>query len=469
MNLVWFRRDLRIADNTALLTATRHGPTVAVFIISPQQWLEHDDAPIKVKFWLENLRELQTRLAACNIPLLIRYSDHWNNVPDVLLSLCQEHDVTHIHCNDEFGVNEVVRDEQSAACAQQNGIDFTIHSDRCFIPPGIIKNQSGNYFKVFSQFKKHYQDYLFPMANYADGVPEIQNPVSIVSDVIPTSIAGYDLDQVDLSLWPVGEDAAQQYLNDFVDDRMARYDQIRDLPFVDGTSKLSSYLAAGIISVRQCIDAALAVRHDTPQTVGIDTWINELIWRDFYNHILFGYPHVSRHKAFKQHMDQMVWLNEPDMIEAWKHGRTGFPIIDAAMRQLHATGWMHNRLRMIVAMFLTKNLLVDWRIGETWFMQHLIDGDLAANNGGWQWSASTGTDAVPYFRIFNPVTQSERFDPNGDFIRQWIPELQHVSNKEIHDPWKNPLAAAQTGYPQPIVDLKVTRARAIAFFKSYSA
>lgn len=156
------------------------------------------------------------------------------------------------------------------------------------------------------------------------------------------------------------------------------------------------------------------------------------------------------------------------MVEAWKYGRTGFPIIDAAMRQLLATGWMHNRLRMIVAMFLTKNLLADWRIGEAWFMQHLIDGDLAANNGGWQWSASTGTDSVPYFRIFNPVTQSERFDPSGDFIRTWLPELSNFSNKEIHEPYRNPLLAAHTGYPQPIVDLKTTRERAIKHFKSYA-
>lgn len=467
MQLVWFRRDLRTEDNSALLAAARNGPVIGVFVISPTQWQEHQDAPIKVKFWLENLRALQRQLATYNIPLLIRITDTWDHIPDILLAICTAHGITRVHCNDEFEINELARDTQCADFLGQHGILLQRYDDRCFIPPGMVKNQSGNYFKVFSQFKKHYADYLFPLANYADGVPEKQTALSVTSDPIPKDIPLYNLHDIDLSAWPIGEHEARQYLDDFLDDRIRRYDTARDIPSIDGTSKLSPYLAAGILSIRQCMDAALYARQQTAQTNGIDTWINELIWRDFYNHILVGYPHVSRHRAFKTGMDNMPWLHDPDHIESWKHGRTGFPIIDAAMRQLLATGWMHNRLRMIVAMFFTKNLLADWRIGEAWFMQHLIDGDLAANNGGWQWSASTGTDAVPYFRIFNPTTQSEKFDPQGDFIRTWIPELRDMSNKEIHEPWRHPLAAAQTGYPQPIVDLKSTRERAIAFFKSY--
>lgn len=468
MQLVWFRRDLRIADNPALLAATESGSTIGVFIITPQQWQEHDDAPIKIKFWLENLRALQTELAKLGIPLLIRTTDLWQDIPEVLLNVCQEHGIKAIHCNDEYGVNELARDQHCESHLAEHGITFECHLDRCLLPPGLIKNQSGNYFKVFSQFKKQVQNHLSPHGGYALGNPKAQKPLSVPSDVIPDTIAGYDLENIDMSLWPVGETHAQQQLDDFAQERIQDYEQKRDFPAVDGTSRISPYLAAGVISVRQGFDKALQAQHDNAHTNGIDTWINELIWREFYQHVLVGYPHVSRHQSFKRQMDNMIWLNEPDMIEAWKYGRTGFPIIDAAMRQLLTTGWMHNRLRMIVAMFLTKNLLADWRIGEAWFMQHLIDGDLAANNGGWQWSASTGTDSVPYFRIFNPVTQSERFDPSGDFIRTWLPELSNFSNKEIHEPYRNPLLAAHTGYPQPIVDLKTTRERAIKHFKSYA-
>ncbi|HAL67580.1 MAG TPA: deoxyribodipyrimidine photo-lyase, partial [Pseudomonas sp.] len=226
-------------------------------------------------------------------------------------------------------------------------------------------------------------------------------------------------------------------------------------------------LAAGVISPRQCLHAALA--HNRGEfdsgSSGVQTWINELLWREFYKHILTGYPQVSRHRAFRAHTEALPWRNAPKEFEAWQQGRTGFPIIDAAMRQMLATGWMHNRLRMLTAMFLSKNLLIDWRLGERHFMRHLIDGDLAANNGGWQWSASTGTDSVPYFRIFNPVSQSQRFDPKGRFIRQWVPELQDIDDKNIHDPGKCHGLIDANLYPSPIVDLHSSRQRALQAFK----
>ncbi len=194
-----------------------------------------------------------------------------------------------------------------------------------------------------------------------------------------------------------------------------------------------------------------------------------MLWREFYKHILVGYPQVSRHKAFRAHTEALPWRTAPDDFEAWQQGRTGIPLIDAAMRQLLHTGWMHNRLRMVVAMFLSKNLLIDWRKGEQHFMRHLIDGDLAANNGGWQWSASTGTDSVPYFRIFNPVTQSQRFDPDGRFIRHWLPELTQLDNKTIHLPVKSSDLFDTSRYVSPIVDLGKSRQRALAAFKGLSA
>ena len=195
-------------------------------------------------------------------------------------------------------------------------------------------------------------------------------------------------------------------------------------------------------------------------------WLDELLWREFYQHILFDFPQVSKHLPFKSSTQNIPWRDDLIALEQWQQGKTGIPIVDAGMRQLLATGWMHNRVRMICAMFLSKNLLIDWRKGEQWFMQHLIDGDLAANNGGWQWCASTGTDAVPYFRVFNPISQSLKFDPNGDYIRQWVPELTDLDAKTINEPYAH-TKIQNLDYPMPIVELKSSRTRAIETFKTY--
>ena len=269
-------------------------------------------------------------------------------------------------------------------------------------------------------------------------------------------------------LWPAGEAAAQRRLAEFADTALGRYDSQRDFPALPGTSQLSPYLATGVLSPRQCLHAALAANGGefASGNTGAVSWINELLWREFYKHVLVGYPRVSMGRAFRAETEALAWRDAPADLEAWQQGRTGIPIVDAAMRQLLATGWMHNRLRMIVAMFLTKNLLIDWRAGERWFMQHLIDGDLAANNGGWQWSASTGTDAVPYFRLFNPLSQSKRFDPDGRFIRQWVPELAGLDARDIHHPAALGGPFGVPGYPAPIVDLPRSRERALAAFRN---
>ena len=222
----------------------------------------------------------------------------------------------------------------------------------------------------------------------------------------------------------------------------------------------------GILSIRQCIQALFSAQQGylNFDSEGQQTWLDELLWREFYQHILYDFPRVSKHLPFKENTQKIQWRDAPEDLKDWQYGLTGVPIVDAGMRQMLATGWMHNRVRMIVAMFLSKNLLIDWRLGEQWFMQHLVDGDLAANNGGWQWCASTGTDSVPYFRVFNPISQSQKFDANGDYIRRWIPELAYLDAKSIHDPYaKNP--NLKLNYPRPIVDLKQSRIRAIEAFK----
>ncbi|HET8790953.1 MAG TPA: FAD-binding domain-containing protein, partial [Modicisalibacter sp.] len=271
---------------------------------------------------------------------------------------------------------------------------------------------------------------------------------------------------IDTSSWPAGQDAAADRLERFLRYRGRHYRQQRDFPAIRGTSELSPYLALGMISHRQCLQAAMSDNdgHLADGDIGLTTWVNELIWREFYQHIAFGFPKVCRHRPFQQPTEGLAWRDDEAGFAAWCEGRTGYPIVDAAMRQLVQTGWMHNRLRMVTAMFLSKHLLVDWRRGEAFFMQHLIDGEFAANNGGWQWAASTGTDAAPYFRIFNPTTQSQRFDPQGDFIAEFIPELAEIAPKARHAPSGELLETLD--YPSPIVDHKAARARALDAFKS---
>lgn len=469
MQMIWLRTDLRVHDNTALSAAMEQGPVLAVYMISPAQWHSHDDAPAKVDFWLRNLSALKDELKALNVPLLIVHADTWDKAPMALLGLCKTHGIEQVHVNEEYGVNEEKRDRAVKAELGKQGIGFTRHVDQLFFKPGSVLTKSGGYFKVYTQFRKVCYGRLHHSMPSLVRLPKKQSPMHVKSDEVPESVKGFATPAQELrALWPAGEDEARKRLEHFTDDQVHYYNDERDLPAKPGTSQLSAYLAAGIVSPRQCLHAALRSNNGEFETgnVGSVTWINELLWREFYKHVLVGFPRVSRHRAFRPETEALKWRQAPEDLQAWQQGRTGLPIIDAAMRQLLATGWMHNRLRMIVAMFLTKNLLIDWREGERFFMQNLIDGDLAANNGGWQWSSSTGTDSSPYFRIFNPLSQSERFDPEGLFIKKWVPELADLNKRDIHAPTASGGLFAVDGYPAPIVDLKSSRERALTAFKS---
>ncbi|MFA7902090.1 deoxyribodipyrimidine photo-lyase [Pseudomonas aeruginosa] len=468
MHLTWLRSDLRVTDNTALSAASERGPTLALWLISPGQWQAHDDAACKVDFWLRNLREVRQSLDALNIPLFIRKIDTWDDAPEAVLDVCRKHNVQSVHWNEEYGINEARRDAATCKLLKASKVEVHTHLDQLLFRPGTVLTRSGGYFQVFGQFKKNCLEHLHRSLPSMAAPVKRQAPTSIKSDPIAQHVEPFEKPADTLrKRWPAGEKEAQARLARFTDEIIDDYETLRDLPAREGTSQLSAYLAAGVISPRQCLHAALA--HNRGEfdsgSSGVQTWVNELLWREFYKHILTGYPQVSRHRAFRAHTEALPWRNAPKEFEAWQQGRTGFPIIDAAMRQMLATGWMHNRLRMLTAMFLSKNLLIDWRLGERHFMRHLIDGDLAANNGGWQWSASTGTDSVPYFRIFNPVSQSQRFDPKGRFIRQWVPELQGIDDKNIHDPGKCHGLIDANLYPSPIVDLHSSRQRALQAFK----
>ena len=466
--LCWFRTDLRLIDQPALTAAMEHGDAIALFVISSEQWAEHTDSPHKVDFWLRALRELSISLAQLNVPLKILSVPHWRDVPQTLLEFCKKHAISEVHCNREFGVNERRRDRSSYALLAENSIAMHGHHGGTLLVPGSVRTGSDNYYRVFTPFSKACREKLrtVPYQPLPAPKPQLKN-TSLLSDVVPKQLPQWPASSTAIqSGWPASEHAALERLEQFAHERMVHYKRDRDFPAIAGTSTLSPYLAAGLISAGQCWQQSVRLNHGELGTgqEGITTWMNELLWREFYQHLLHGYPSLSMHQPMRPETNAVQWRDAPTDFEAWCQARTGVPIVDAAMRQLVQTGWMHNRLRMVVAMYLTKNLLIDWRLGERFFMQHLIDGELAANNGGWQWSASTGADSAPYFRVFNPISQSEKFDPEGSFIRHWLPELASLSNREIHDP--SPLSRQSLSYPQQIVDLRSSRVRAIEAFSS---
>ena len=460
--VVWYRNDLRSYDHPGLTQAQQTGlPVLALFIATPETWSTHDMAPMKQDLLRRRATALQQELAELQIPMLCVEASRYADTPDVLRELAQQGAVQ-VFAQREYELREQHRD----ACVSQMLAEFDavlqLHDSQCVMLPGSILSKTGEHYKVFTPYKKTWLARLRTAGYAVEPKPLVQTqPLPPIHSRWPAMRQG---DNSSIA-YPVQEREVLERLREFCRERVAFYHTQRDFPALDGTSGLSAYLAIGVVSPKQCLarlqlEAGEQIWQDDS---GAAIWLSELIWREFYKHLLLVYPQLIKHQPFQADTAALAWSDNQAWFEAWCEGRTGYPIVDAAMRQLNSTGWMHNRLRMIVASFLVKDLQIDWRWGERYFMQKLIDGDFAANNGGWQWAASTGTDAAPYFRIFNPVTQSEKFDPKGIFLRKYLPELEKLTGKALH--WPHPLPMS-VQYPKPIVDHAKARERTLAMFKA---
>ncbi|MBZ0291149.1 MAG: DNA photolyase family protein [Anaerolineae bacterium] len=463
----WFRRDLRLGDNRALQAASESGASVIpVFIFDPALLHGSNASPPRTQFLLNALVSLDVSLRKQGSRLLIRQG----NPLVVLPELVAETGALGLYFNRDYTPYALKRDQ---AITTQLSIPVHTYDDALLLAPGEVLKSDGKPFVVFTPFKKCWLSLPKPAmvsAPRPDSFARISDFPALADTAIPSL--------VDLRFAPTinvpdaSESEAARRLDDFIIGRGKAYATRRNDLASDmsddtcpGTSFLSPYLRFGMLSPRRAYWAAREAYQatgDHTEHESLETWVSELVWREFYMHILYHFPHVLK-RNFRENYGHVEWRRAPDELQAWKDGQTGYPIVDAAMRQLQAMGWMPNRARMVVASFLCKDLLIHWREGERHFMNWLIDGDPAANNGGWQWTAGTGTDAQPYFRIFNPVSQSKKFDPDGVYIRRWIPELRDVPTRFIHAPWE--MSTPPADYPAPIVEHDFARQRTLAAFK----
>lgn len=459
--LFWFRRDLRVDDNAALHAALKsHGAVHCAFVFDTDIL---DGLPSRadrrVEFIWESVAELRAALTAAGGGLHVLHGRARDAVPALARSL----GVGAVYANHDYEPAALQRDAAVASALEAQGIAFRTRKDHVIFEKSEVLAKAGTPFSVFTPYKNAWLLKLtpffvkpYPVGKYLSRLaPGVGAPLPSLEEI------GFRRSNLHALALRTGASGARHLVEDF-SRRIGRYAERRDFPALKGPSYLSVHLRFGTVSIRELVSKALRSRSE-----GASVWLSELVWRDFYFMILALHPHVAE-KPFRPACEAIAWDDREDLFAAWREGRTGYPLVDAALRQLNHSGYMHNRLRMVTASFLTKDLGIDYRLGEHYFADQLNDFDLAANNGGWQWAASTGCDAQPYFRIFNPVTQSERFDAGGVFIRRYLPELTAVPDKFIHAPWKMDAAAQRAAacligrdYPAPVVDHDVARKRTL--------
>ncbi|TDL29483.1 hypothetical protein BD410DRAFT_848600 [Rickenella mellea] len=493
----WMRMaDLRIEDNRALARASSMAqkeniPLIAMYAISPQDYEAHDRSARRIDFMLRNLVVLKEKFNALHIPFYVFNHRPRKTLPQAVVALLESWRVTNIFANLEYEVDELRRDIRVWELGKQKGIRSVFLHDRVIVDPGVCKTKQDKPYtancQVYSPWLKTWTESLNKNLVWLEAAPAPHpNDISVRGSTtfgdlfrsdIPDFVNGFECcDAITMrQFWPAGTEHARQILDRFFTtkakstqlgnvsplaegaessvggSRIIKYGDDRDKADIDSTSRISPYLASGVISareiVRKTMDFLKIKKVEASRGNGVGIWVQELAWRDFYNHVLTSFPRVSMGRPFQEKFADVKWETNEIHLQAWKVGKTGVPIVDAAMRQLNTMGWMHNRCRMITAMYLTKDLMLDWRLGEKYFMENLIDGDLASNNGGWQWSASTGTDPQPYFRIFNPYAQSEKADPTGNYIRHYVPELAGLKGKGLRFSMNSSTTLSYYGQP----------------------
>lgn len=463
--LVWLRSDLRSDWHSPFDYAIEnHEKVVALYCLTPEQWQHYHYAPCKVNLLIDRLSQLKTELKSRNISLLLVNTGDFVHTPKAIMKVCQQYEVKAVYFNAEYEWDERLRDKQVKALCDERDITVAKFHDTCIVNPQKILTKQQTPYKMFTPYFNTWLEILnrtYPQPvkpQKAKQTIELKEEVDLSTFKMSTDVESYSASTQDI----------QSKLKAFVLEKALDYQKNRDFPAIEGTSQISHLLSIGAISAKQCAFLLRQEHHDAiqePQN-GAHVWLKELAWRDFYRYVMFHFTHVNKNLPFQKHYQHFKWETNQRHFEAWKQGETGYPIVDAAMRALKATGWMHNRLRMVVASFYCKHLMLPWRWAEDYFMSQLIDGDFASNNGGWQWSASVGTDAAPYFRIFNPTAQSEKFDPKGEFIKKWVPELGSLSPKHIHQPSKY-CDVIKLTYPLPIVDHASSVSRTKTQFKQF--
>jgi len=437
-SLCWLRRDLRLHDNAALSAALEHGPTHLCFVFDTHILNKlKNKSDQRISFIIDSLYEIHETLKLHGSGLHILYGKPEEEIPKLAKNLS----VDTVFANRDYEPYAKARDAKVSSL-----VNLKTFKDSVIFEFNEVKKNDGTPYKVFTPYKNQW---LWVLSETANNLPDYKCPLKNLAKVTVPEVNCFELtgfEKVPTSL-SAGTKAALKRLKDFRA-RMPDYKTNRDFPAIEGTSYLSPSIRFGTISIRDMVRNSLS-----------QTWLSELIWRDFYQMILDQFPHVAS-GPFRPEYGEIKWIGNKSHFEKWVQGETGFPLVDAAMRCFAQTGLMHNRLRMVVASFLCKTLLLDWQDGEKYFAEQLLDFDLAANNGGWQWSSSSGCDAQPYFRIFNPYNQSQKFDPDGEFISKWVPELSHLKGKDIH----RPLKMLAPDYIDPIVDYETNRHRCLQMY-----